>query len=57
MTGAIAEVASMNFEPGTTNQGGGRWYPTLVTLATGEVLAVAGHPDLLSFIDLPPCQT
>jgi hypothetical protein len=44
MTMAVAEVASMNSEPGTSNQGGGRWYPTLVTLSTGEVLAVAGHP-------------
>ncbi|MCX4632802.1 galactose oxidase-like domain-containing protein [Streptomyces sp. NBC_01443] len=24
--------------------GGGRWYPTLVTLADGRVLAVGGHP-------------
>jgi len=41
---ALVEVASMNFEPGSTNQGGGRWYPTLCTLSTGEILAVAGHP-------------
>ena len=26
-------------------QPGGRWYPTLVTLGNGEVLAVAGHPS------------
>jgi len=26
--------------------GGGRWYPTLVTLANGHVLAVGGHPNL-----------
>ena len=37
-------VRDLNFEPGQTN-GGGRWYPTLVTLANGESLAVAGHPD------------
>jgi hypothetical protein len=42
-TMTFAEVASMGFQPGTT-QGGGRWYPSLCTLATGEVLAVAGHP-------------
>lgn len=24
---------------------GGRWYPTLVTVASGEVLAVSGHPS------------
>src|SRR5258708_2755091 len=44
MAPALVEMASMNFEPGSTGQGGGRWYPTLCTLATGEVLAVAGHP-------------
>jgi hypothetical protein len=43
-TMVLSEVASMNFEPGSTTQGGGRWYPTLVTLSTGEILAVAGHP-------------
>jgi hypothetical protein len=42
-TTVFSEVASMGFQPGTTH-GGGRWYPTLCTLATGEVLAVAGHP-------------
>jgi hypothetical protein len=36
-------VLDMNFEPGQPD-GGGRWYPTLVTLANGESLAVAGHP-------------
>jgi hypothetical protein len=41
---AFNEVASMGFAPGTTF-GGGRWYPTLCTLATGEVLAVGGHPS------------
>lgn len=36
-------VQDLNFEPGQSD-GGGRWYPTLVTLANGESLAVAGHP-------------
>jgi len=36
-------VRDLNFEPGQPD-GGGRWYPTLVTLANGESLAVAGHP-------------
>jgi hypothetical protein len=36
-------VLDMNFEPGQVD-GGGRWYPTLGTLANGEALAVAGHP-------------
>ena len=37
-------VASMNPEPGRTT-GGGRWYPTLLTLASGTVLALSGHPQ------------
>lgn len=36
-------VRDLNFEPGQSD-GGGRWYPTLLTLANGESLAVAGHP-------------
>ena len=40
---AWRRVRDLNFEPGRT-EGGGRWYPTLVTLANGESLAVAGHP-------------
>jgi hypothetical protein len=39
----FTEVTSMGSQPGKS-QGGGRWYPTLCTLPTGEVLAVAGHP-------------
>lgn len=42
--GAWRRVADMRFEPGR-NTGGGRWYPTLLTLANGEVLAVSGHPS------------
>jgi hypothetical protein len=30
--------------PDVAGDPGGRWYPTLVTLGNGEVLAVAGHP-------------
>jgi hypothetical protein len=40
---AWRRVRDFNFEPGESD-GGGRWYPTLLTLANGEVLAVAGHP-------------
>jgi hypothetical protein len=36
-------VDDLNVEPGQSD-GGGRWYPTLGTLANGNVLAVAGHP-------------
>lgn len=38
------QVRSMNFQPGRTT-GGGRWYPTLITLATGQVIAASGHPS------------
>jgi hypothetical protein len=37
-------VKRMNVERGT-GQGGGRWYPTLVTLPDGRVLAMSGHPE------------
>jgi Domain of unknown function (DUF1929) len=40
-------VRDMHFAPGRS-MGGGRWYPTLLTLANGEVLAVAGHPTIES---------
>ncbi len=43
VTGTWTQVASMNPEPGLTT-GGGRWYPTLVTLPNGQVLALGGHP-------------
>jgi hypothetical protein len=37
-------VADMNVQP-RRDRGGGRWYPTLITLADGKVLAVFGHPS------------
>lgn len=37
------QTSPMNPEPGRSS-GGGRWYPTLVTLASGPVLALSGHP-------------
>jgi hypothetical protein len=39
-----SSVKRMNFERGT-GQGGGRWYPTLVTLPDGRILAMSGHPE------------
>ncbi len=36
-------IKDMNPEPGRA-VGGGRWYPTLITLPDGDVLAVFGHP-------------
>jgi hypothetical protein len=40
------QIGDLNFQPDSAAnpRGGGRWYPTLLTVATGEVLAVAGHP-------------
>lgn len=37
-------ASQMQTEPGQKTRGGGRWYPTLITLADGRVLAVGGHP-------------
>jgi hypothetical protein len=42
-TRSWSTLARMNAEPGRTS-GGGRWYPTLLTLENGQVLAVSGHP-------------
>lgn len=38
------KVESLHTQPGSDVRGGGRWYPTLVTLADGQVLAIGGHP-------------
>ncbi len=43
LAGTFAAIKDLNFQPGG-DHGGGRWYPTVLTLANGEVLAVAGHP-------------
>ncbi|MBA2389054.1 MAG: DUF3892 domain-containing protein [Geodermatophilaceae bacterium] len=42
--GTWTALAPMLPEPGQTTRGGGRWYPTLLTLADGRILAVGGHP-------------
>ena len=39
-------LKNLKFQPGSTSLGGGRWYPTLVTLHSGQVWAVGGHPDI-----------
>jgi hypothetical protein len=36
-------------EANNQGMGGGRWYPTLVTLASGEVFAICGHPLISKF--------
>src|SRR5438552_8629148 len=38
-------VRDLNFQPGSSDKGGGRWYPIAVTLADGEVFAAGGHPS------------
>jgi Domain of unknown function (DUF1929) len=40
------EADQMNAEPyALNNRGGGRWYPTLITLMNGQILAMSGHPS------------
>jgi hypothetical protein len=46
IAGTWDEVQPLNLDPAGNPNSGGRWYPTLVTLPNGEVLAVGGHPDL-----------
>lgn len=46
-------VKDLNFQPGSTSDGGGRWYPTVVTLANGEAFAVGGHPDFSDYYPMP----
>lgn len=45
IAGAWQPAEPMHLDPAGKPESGGRWYPTLVTLADGEVLAVGGHPD------------
>jgi Galactose oxidase-like, Early set domain len=46
IAGKWEEIEPLNLDPAGNANSGGRWYPTLVTLANGEILAVGGHPDL-----------
>lgn len=53
VTGQWIQVAKM-VAPPWVSAGGGRWYPTLVTLGSGRVVAVSGSPsqsDTRSFND------
>lgn len=38
-------TADLSLDPDGNPNSGGRWYPTLVTLHDGRILAVGGHPD------------
>ncbi len=46
LDGTWDPAANMLPEPGQDERGGGRWYPTLITLQDGRILAVGGHPRL-----------
>ncbi len=38
-------IADFNFDGALGKTGGGRWYPTLVTLSNGDLIAFSGHPS------------
>ena len=40
-------VADLRFDDGP-GRGGGRWYPSVLTLSSGDLLAMGGHPSRLS---------
>lgn len=40
------DAAAMNLAPDGSEKSGGRWYPVLITLDTGQILAVGGHSDV-----------
>src|SRR5439155_7714346 len=44
-SGNFANLADMVTGPNNSERSGGRWYPTLCTLANGNVFAFQGHPD------------
>lgn len=44
--GIWQQISDLSYQPNSSSIGGGRWYPTVVTLASGEAFAVGGHPAL-----------
>ena len=38
-------IADFNFDNSFGKTGGGRWYPTLLTLSNGDLIAFSGHPS------------
>ena len=40
------DASPMNLAPDDSENSGGRWYPALITLDTGLVLTLGGHPDV-----------
>ena len=53
------QIKDLNFQPDSEDdpRGGGRWYPTLVTLASGEVFCVSGHPFIGDIVNEGPDTT
>jgi len=49
------EGPTLNVDP-TQGSGGGRWYTTLITLPSGSVLAMCGHPIISDDTYRPPGQ-
>ncbi len=47
-------AAPLRPDPAGNDESGGRWYPTLVTLGAGDVIAVGGHPDRREEYPGPP---
>jgi hypothetical protein len=39
------QIADFNFDSSFGKTGGGRWYPTLLTLSNGDLIAFSGHPS------------
>lgn len=44
---SLDRVADFEFDTGA-GQGGGRWYPSIITLPSGDLAAFGGHPSQLS---------
>lgn len=44
------QIADLNFDSAFGKTGGGRWYPTLITLADGDLIAFSGHPSRRSIL-------
>jgi Galactose oxidase-like, Early set domain len=59
LSNKFEQVKDLNFQPGSEDnpRGGGRWYPTLLTLASGEVFAVSGHPYIGDIVNGVPDST
>lgn len=59
LSNKFEQVKDLNFQPDSEDnpRGGGRWYPTFLTLASGEVFAVSGHPFIGDIVNGVPDST